>query len=117
MFRFASLRHTPRGSSVPSRFRASRVERHTVFREMVKGELRRRKLSARRLRQLIAYAQSMGIGAAEAARLIDEAGTALGMPTARIAQEQSAQAAITWVRVAIVVMAIAIINLLLLQAR
>jgi len=119
---FASPRHPRWGASASQRFRLSHIERHTILREMAKGELGRREMSGRRQREFIKYAQRLGIDAAEAAEVIDEARRAMGMPVAPPPREQTAvcdgeavRPVATWLAVSIVVMAIVIVNLLLLR--
>ncbi len=117
---FESRRQVGQSLAARQGLRLSRIKRHTVFREMVKGELRVGTPSRRRYRQLIKYAARMGIEAAEAAELIDEARRALGLPPAprdwaSVSHRLHAGArfAPSWFALLLVVMAIAVIILLL----
>lgn len=104
----------------PPRGRLSRIDRHTIFREMVKGELRRGNLSKGRHLQLIRYAGSLNLNEAEARELIDEARHAFGLAAAPDAWTPStthspAGVAIgrAWLATAAIVVALAVINLLI----
>ena len=120
---YSSPRSSPRTVSASRGFQLSRIQRHTVFREMVKGELRCGKISDRRRGKLIDYAGTLGIDPAEAAELLDEARRALGLPVPPHAREreiersgEATRQTPTWLTVSIVVMALAIINVVLFRA-
>ncbi|MCK4658512.1 MAG: hypothetical protein KAV82_03230 [Phycisphaerae bacterium] len=70
--------------------RLSRIERHTIFREMAKGELCSGRIGKRRRRRLIVYAGRLGIDRIEASELIGEARRALGLPATPTPWELSA---------------------------
>ena len=118
---FVSRRGAPRASRTTQRAQLSRMDRHTIFREMAKGELRRGETSKRRYRQLVRYADRLGIDPPEAVDLIADAHRALGLPVAALhawhrdnSRWDAALSAPTWLAVSLTVMVIVvIINLLL----
>ena len=118
----SSPRRAPRAQPASRRCVMSRIERHTVFREMAKRQLSRGETSKRRHWQLLDYADRLGIGSAEAVELIDEARRAVGLPSAPAAWEREAapwrehvRTDPLWLTIAIIVLAVVIINLLLIR--
>ena len=118
---FVSRRRAPRASRATQPPQLSRMDRHTIFREMAKGELRQGEISKRRYRQLVRYADRLAIDAPEAVDLIAEAHLALGLPVAPLhawhrdnSRWDAALSAPTWLAISLTVMVIVvIINLLL----
>ena len=119
---FASFRRAPRASSTMRRSQLSRIERHTIFREMAKSELRHGEVSKSRHRQLLRYARRLGIDPAEAIELIDDARRAVGLPVAPVhgsrggnSRSDATLGVPAWLAISITVVITVIINLLLLQ--
>ena len=118
---FSAPRST-RPASAARRFRLSRIERTTLFREMVKGELGYRDFSSRRYGQLIAYAGRLGIEPVEAAELIVEARAVVGLPIASTSRVpwisrtgEALRSGPLWLTVSLLALAFALINLLLFR--
>lgn len=100
----------------------SRYQVHKIFREMVRGELANRHLSAWRRRRLVRYAASLRISAVEAGELIQEVVRAEGSPDTDLNEPAPhlrlmpapKRAWPTWAKLTAALAAVLLVNLLVL---